>query len=239
MLNGALATDGQCEALFKAALEACERYYQAFQFVVWAGKDSREALASSHVRDRRAGLIGAQTSTYAAWLPAAAAALTVARRLGCVLGARPAREVCPWHFSSTEPCCSPAPATWAARAASGLAGARARSRQHRRAGPRAAAAREGAARLSTASRCSAEVALAAGAAGRAAWWPSSRRSWTRCSRRSASSRGKKTVVVSVAAGRRIDGLEPHVPAGTAVVRAMPNTPASVGRGITVAVGNAH
>ena len=30
-----------------------------------------------------------------------------------------------------------------------------------------------------------------------------------------------------------------VPEGTAVIRSMPNTPASVGRGITVAVGNAH
>ena len=47
MLNGALATIHQCEALLKAAFEACERYYQAFQFVVWAGKDSREALAST------------------------------------------------------------------------------------------------------------------------------------------------------------------------------------------------
>jgi hypothetical protein len=47
MLNGAVATEGQCEALFKMGLEACERYYQAFQFVVWAGKESREALASS------------------------------------------------------------------------------------------------------------------------------------------------------------------------------------------------
>jgi hypothetical protein len=47
MLNGAVATEGQCEALFKMALEACERYFQAFQFVVWAGKESREALASS------------------------------------------------------------------------------------------------------------------------------------------------------------------------------------------------
>jgi len=47
MLNGALATAGQCEALLRAALEACERYYQAFQFVVWAGKGSREALAST------------------------------------------------------------------------------------------------------------------------------------------------------------------------------------------------
>jgi pyrroline-5-carboxylate reductase len=51
--------------------------------------------------------------------------------------------------------------------------------------------------------------------------------------------GTKTVVISIAAGRRIDGLAAHLPPGTAVVRAMPNTPASVGRGITVAVGNAH
>ena len=56
MLNGALATTYQCEALLKAAFEACERYYQAFQFVVWAGKDSREALASTMLRDRRPSL---------------------------------------------------------------------------------------------------------------------------------------------------------------------------------------
>jgi hypothetical protein len=47
MLNGALATIHQCEALLRAAFEACERYYQAFQFVVWAGKGSKEALAST------------------------------------------------------------------------------------------------------------------------------------------------------------------------------------------------
>jgi hypothetical protein len=47
MLNGAVATQPQCEALLRAAFEACERYYQAFQFVVWAGKESREALAST------------------------------------------------------------------------------------------------------------------------------------------------------------------------------------------------
>jgi pyrroline-5-carboxylate reductase len=51
--------------------------------------------------------------------------------------------------------------------------------------------------------------------------------------------GAGTVVVSIAAGRRIEGLAAHLPQGTAIVRAMPNTPASVGRGITVAVGNAH
>jgi len=47
ILNGAVATPRQCEALLKASLEACERYYQAFQFVVWAGKESREALVST------------------------------------------------------------------------------------------------------------------------------------------------------------------------------------------------
>jgi hypothetical protein len=47
MLNGAVATTRQCEALLKSALESCERYYQAFQFVVWAGKESREALVST------------------------------------------------------------------------------------------------------------------------------------------------------------------------------------------------
>jgi hypothetical protein len=33
--------------LLRAAFEACERYYQSFQFVVWAGRESREALAST------------------------------------------------------------------------------------------------------------------------------------------------------------------------------------------------
>jgi pyrroline-5-carboxylate reductase len=51
--------------------------------------------------------------------------------------------------------------------------------------------------------------------------------------------GPQTVVVSIAAGRQITGLAAHLPQGTAVVRAMPNTPSSVGRGITVMVGNAH
>ncbi|MGQ0671350.1 MAG: YbjN domain-containing protein [Hyphomicrobium sp.] len=47
LLNGAIATPRQCEAMLRAALESCERYYQAFQFVVWAGKESREALVST------------------------------------------------------------------------------------------------------------------------------------------------------------------------------------------------
>jgi pyrroline-5-carboxylate reductase len=48
---------------------------------------------------------------------------------------------------------------------------------------------------------------------------------------------EKTVVLSVAAGRTLSGFEQHLPAKSAVVRAMPNTPASIGRGITVAVAN--
>ena len=51
--------------------------------------------------------------------------------------------------------------------------------------------------------------------------------------------GKSTVVLSIAAGRTIAGFARHLPAGSAVVRAMPNTPAAVGRGITVGVPNAH
>jgi pyrroline-5-carboxylate reductase len=47
---------------------------------------------------------------------------------------------------------------------------------------------------------------------------------------------RKTVVVSIMAGRTLGFLDRHFP-GTAIVRAMPNTPASIGRGITVAVGN--
>jgi pyrroline-5-carboxylate reductase len=51
--------------------------------------------------------------------------------------------------------------------------------------------------------------------------------------------GGSTVVMSIAAGRSIASLEAHLAKATAVVRAMPNTPASVGRSITVAVGNAN
>jgi pyrroline-5-carboxylate reductase len=48
----------------------------------------------------------------------------------------------------------------------------------------------------------------------------------------------RTVVVSIMAGVRLAGLERRLPPGTAVVRAMPNLPAAIGRGITVAVPNA-
>ncbi len=45
MLSGGVeASSKQCEALLGIALDACERYFPAFQFVVWAGKPAREAL---------------------------------------------------------------------------------------------------------------------------------------------------------------------------------------------------
>ncbi|MCK9914521.1 pyrroline-5-carboxylate reductase [Microbacteriaceae bacterium K1510] len=49
--------------------------------------------------------------------------------------------------------------------------------------------------------------------------------------------GKGTLVVSIMAGRTLAFLEDNLPQGTAIVRAMPNTPAAIGRGITVAVAN--
>lgn len=48
---------------------------------------------------------------------------------------------------------------------------------------------------------------------------------------------RDTVFLSIAAGRPIAYFERHLGAGAAVVRAMPNTPAAVGRGVTVLCAN--
>jgi pyrroline-5-carboxylate reductase len=48
-----------------------------------------------------------------------------------------------------------------------------------------------------------------------------------------------TVAISIMAGRPLGFLEKALPANAAIVRSMPNTPASIGRGITVAVPNAR
>ena len=50
--------------------------------------------------------------------------------------------------------------------------------------------------------------------------------------------GKTTLVLSIMAGRTIGFLEKSLTPGAAIVRAMPNTPAAIGRGISVAVANA-
>lgn len=48
-----------------------------------------------------------------------------------------------------------------------------------------------------------------------------------------------TLLVSIAAGRTIASFEKHLKSGTPVIRTMPNTPAAIGRGITVCVANRH
>jgi hypothetical protein len=47
LTGGAEPNPHQCEAVLKLAVDACERYYQAFQFVVWANKRAREALEAA------------------------------------------------------------------------------------------------------------------------------------------------------------------------------------------------
>jgi pyrroline-5-carboxylate reductase len=50
-------------------------------------------------------------------------------------------------------------------------------------------------------------------------------------------RGGRTLVLSIAAGTSLAAFEAALGQGTPVVRAMPNTPAAVGKGITAIVGN--
>ena len=48
LLAGGLdATGKQCENMLELALGACEKYFPAFQFVVWAGKSAQEALQAA------------------------------------------------------------------------------------------------------------------------------------------------------------------------------------------------
>jgi len=51
--------------------------------------------------------------------------------------------------------------------------------------------------------------------------------------------GATTLMLSIMAGRTIAFLEHELGRAAAIVRAMPNTPAAIGRGISVAVGNAR
>ena len=51
--------------------------------------------------------------------------------------------------------------------------------------------------------------------------------------------GASTLVISIMAGRTLDFLARVLPDNVAIVRAMPNTPAAIGRGISVAVANAR
>ncbi len=44
LTGGVEATDDQCKAVLGTAIDTCERYFPAFQFVLWAGKSAREAM---------------------------------------------------------------------------------------------------------------------------------------------------------------------------------------------------
>jgi len=47
VLSGGIEPNAkQCEAMLRIATDACEKHYQGFQFVVWAGKTADEALGS-------------------------------------------------------------------------------------------------------------------------------------------------------------------------------------------------
>jgi hypothetical protein len=52
LAGGAKLTASQCEAVLSNAVTACERYYQAFQFVVWAGQTGREALDQAMIETK-------------------------------------------------------------------------------------------------------------------------------------------------------------------------------------------
>src|SRR6201991_2198717 len=45
--GGMTASTAQCETMLVSAIHACERYYPAFQFVVWAGKTAPEAMSAA------------------------------------------------------------------------------------------------------------------------------------------------------------------------------------------------
>ncbi len=47
LTGGAEILEAQCEALISLAIEACERYFPAVQFVIWAGKSAEDAIQSS------------------------------------------------------------------------------------------------------------------------------------------------------------------------------------------------
>ena len=47
LAGGAEFGEAQCEALIETAIEACERYYAAFQFAIWAGEPAEKAIETS------------------------------------------------------------------------------------------------------------------------------------------------------------------------------------------------
>jgi len=52
LAGGATLNAMQCESALSNAVACCERYYQAFQFVIWAGKTGREALDTAMIETK-------------------------------------------------------------------------------------------------------------------------------------------------------------------------------------------
>jgi hypothetical protein len=47
LAGGAEANDAQCDALIRAGLESCQRFYPALQFVIWANQLAETALENA------------------------------------------------------------------------------------------------------------------------------------------------------------------------------------------------
>jgi hypothetical protein len=47
LAGGVAPLSRQCEVLLSTACDACERYYPAYQFVVWAGEGAEESLQAA------------------------------------------------------------------------------------------------------------------------------------------------------------------------------------------------
>ncbi|WP_373505598.1 YbjN domain-containing protein [Aestuariivirga sp.] len=47
--GGADVNDAQCEGLIRFAVETCDRYFPAVQFVVWAGQNAADALDAAMI----------------------------------------------------------------------------------------------------------------------------------------------------------------------------------------------
>ena len=60
-----------------------------------------------------------------------------------------------------------------------------------------------------------------------------------CCRPIAAGSGPQTLFLSIAAGKTIGGIARHLGDEAAIIRCMPNTPAAIGRAITVACPNPH
>jgi hypothetical protein len=45
--GGMSASTAQCETMLVSAVHSCERYFPAFQFVVWAGKSAADAMSAA------------------------------------------------------------------------------------------------------------------------------------------------------------------------------------------------